>query len=144
MTAAIDSRPLSFSERSRLLAGAVKVLFVLLPFVLYLVFLTRFFGPPVPLFYLLMAAVAVVVGLDSLRCLRDLQAGVVEIRDDVLERSRASRGPGRHFFGQFRELGKVSMTGKAHFGGRPGAVHRVTYSPRSRFVWAAEVKSPYS
>ena len=48
---------------------------------------------------------------------------------------------GRHFFGEFRELGKVSMTGKAHFGGRPGAVHRVTYSPRSRFVWAAEPKT---
>lgn len=81
---------------------------MLLPFVLYLVFLTRFFGPPVPLFYLLMAAVAVFVGLDSLRCLRDPQAGVVEIRDDVLERSRASRGAGRHSFGEFRGLGKAN------------------------------------
>lgn len=137
----VRTQPLSAGQRVRLIMRSLRVLIVLVPFALYLVFLTPLVGQPKPAFYALAAAVALFVGYDSFRGLRDLLAGVVEVRDDVLVKSRASRGPGRHFFGEYQHLGRVSMSAKAHFGSRNGAVHRVTYSPTSRYVWLSE---PYA
>jgi hypothetical protein len=135
--------PLTFGQKMRLSWGSLKLALVLLPFFFYLRFVPALVGRPGPLFYVLILALVLFVGYDSLRCFRDLKAGVVVVTDDVLVKSRASRGPGRQFFGEFRMLGKVRMTAKAHFGGRNGAVHRVTYSPISKFVWTAEPKAPY-
>jgi hypothetical protein len=139
----ITTLPLTATQKLRLLGGSLRVVGALLPFALYTLFLTSIFGPPPLVFYALAAAVAIFVGHESLRDCRDLLHGVVCVREDVLERSHASRRGRRHFFGQFRTLGRVSMTAAAHFGSRPGAAHRVTYSPISRFVWSAEPTSPY-
>jgi hypothetical protein len=140
---AIATAPLTLGQKTRLFFGALRVVLAMLPFVLYLVFLSGPFGPPPLMFYALALGALLLAGYGSLRALRDLLHGGVAIRDDVLIRSRASKS-GRQCYGEFEALGKVRMSRKAHFGGRDGAAHRVTYSPISKYVWSAEAKAPYS
>jgi len=139
----VETLPLTFTQKLRLVFGALRLVLVLIPFALYAIYLTGRFGPPPAAFYILLIGVVLFVGYDSLRDLRDLLHGTVEVRDDVLIRSRAG-SPGRHYRGHFQGLGKVRMSRRAHFGSQNGSMHRVTYSPVGKYVWSAEPKKPYA
>jgi hypothetical protein len=131
--------PLTTMQRLRLLAGCLPFAFFGLVTVLYLTVLRGIYGEPSALMLLFLVVLLVYMGFQALQRLRDLLSGVAVVQEDMLQRSRGSRGRGpTTFWGTFEGLGRLRMMPKAHFQARNGVRHRVTYSPVSRIVWTAE------
>jgi hypothetical protein len=130
---------LSGMQKARLIVDCLPLLF----FALALVFVVTSFddivgAPPPTALLLFLGLVIIVMGLQAFQRTRDLVSGVALVQDDVLQRAYRSRGQGRHFWGTFAQLGKLSLTTKAYHQGQAGRRHRVVYSPASKIVWSLE------
>lgn len=132
--------PLTVGQRARLVAKCLPVVTFALMVAGYLVLASRgIIPPPVPLFYLFIAAVFLFTGYQALQSLRDLASGVALVQEDLLSRSHRSRGQGSGTcWGIFEQLGRMRMTPKAYFQNSPGQRYRVVYCPVSKIVWALE------
>jgi hypothetical protein len=136
-----DALPLTFTQRARLLVECLPVIFFTLALLFVVTLLDDITGasPPIALI-LFLCVVIFVVGWTALNRLRDLASGVALVRQDVLERSRRSRGtagPNR-FHGTFEQLGRMRLSSKAYGQGQNGVRYRVAYSPASKIVWWLE------
>jgi hypothetical protein len=131
--------PLTALQKARLLVDCLPVIFFVLALVFTLTLLDNITGAPPPMaLALFLGFVILWMGYQALQRIRDLILGVALVQEDVLERSWASRGRGRHFFGRFAQLGTRPLTSKAYHQGRHGWRHRVAYSPASKIVWTLE------
>ncbi|MFL5805817.1 MAG: hypothetical protein ACJ8CR_29285 [Roseiflexaceae bacterium] len=131
--------PLTALQKARLLVDCLPVIFFVLALVFTLTLLDNITGAPPPVaLALFLGFVILWMGYQALQRIRDLILGVALVQEDVLERSWASRGRGRHFFGRFAQLGTLSMIPKVHFQSQNGRRYRVIYSPASKIVWGLE------
>ncbi|HKP64016.1 MAG TPA: hypothetical protein VJV78_45085 [Polyangiales bacterium] len=136
--AAASTAPLTVSRKARLVMICLPFPFWIAAVVFYYAFWVDFASGATGvtagkswLFAALMLVVLAVTGLQALRGLRDLVAGVALVTEDRL--LRVSRG-GRYRRAKFDKLGQVRML---HWSGSPGETLRVVYSPATKIVWDA-------
>jgi hypothetical protein len=126
-------------QRARLLLDCLPFPFFLLALVFVLIFLRNITGAPPPLLLILfLAGVVLLMGWVALNRIRDLISGVALVQEDLLQRLSRGRGGRRHAFGNFEQLGRLSLTTRAFHQGQPQRRHRVIYSPVSKIVWVLE------
>ena len=78
-----------------------------------------------------------VVGWRAVQRIRDLLSGAALVRNDLLQRSWSARyGTGK--YGNFAQLGRLSLTSRDYVHRAPGQRYRVTYSPASNIAWSLE------
>jgi hypothetical protein len=134
-----SSMPLTFGQKARLIVDCLPLLFFTLALVFTMTFFDDIYGAPPPAALLLFLGVIILItGYQALQRMRDLTSGVALVQEDLLQRFSGTRGQGRHRWGTFAQLGKLSLTPKAYHQGQPGRRHRVVYSPASRIVWSLE------
>lgn len=130
--------PLQTWQRARLIMDCLPLVgFDALVLVVFILF-RDLIGSASPLLVVFVVVVIGVLGFQSLGRIRDLMSGLALVREDVLTISHPSRASGRMFFGSFKELGRMRLMPKAHFGTSNGMRCRVTYSPISRIVWTLD------
>jgi xanthosine utilization system XapX-like protein len=133
--------PLTFGQKARLLAGCLPVFTFGLMVAGYLYLVSRSIVPAPPwLLWLVLGAVILLYGYQTIQNLRDLVSGTALVQEDLLNRSyrgRGGQGKGT-CFGTFERLGTLRMVPGAYFQNSPGQRYRVIYSPASKTVWALE------
>jgi hypothetical protein len=137
----LDTVPLAFTQRTRLLVECLPVVFFTLALVFVLTLLDDITGAAAPIFLILFLCVVIfIMGWTALNRIRDLISGVALVQQDLLERSWRSRGGSGSSYthGKFEQLGKMRLSSKAYGQGQNGLRYRVAYSPVSKIVWSLE------
>jgi hypothetical protein len=137
-----DTRPLSVTQRVRLIGEILPFIFFVAAFVFSATVLDDIVGAPPPIALLLfLGVVLLVTGYTAFLRTRDLLSGRAVVRDDLLVGSRRAgvRGPGRmRCYGEFEKLGKLRIRNNAYVQRPVNQRYRVVYSPVSKIVWALE------
>jgi hypothetical protein len=133
------SVPLTAWQRTRLIADCLPVVFFVLAFAFAAILLDDIVGAsPPPLLLAFLGVVILISGYQAFLRVRDLAAGVAQVRDDTLERSWRSRNRGSRCYGVFTRLGQLRMASRAFMQVRNGQPHRIIYSPASKIAWSVE------
>ncbi|MBX3085790.1 MAG: hypothetical protein KF716_29400 [Anaerolineae bacterium] len=129
--------PLTFMQRLRLLVDCLPFLFFLVVTLLYVTVLTGVFGTPNLALLAFLGLVLLVTGFTAVQRLRDLLPGMATVQNDLLEKSwRPRYGNGRRrCYGEFAQLGKLTLVNRVYYQHPAGQRYRVYYSPVSRIVW---------
>ena len=131
--------PLTIAQKARLLAGCVPLVGFTVMVAGYMILVQRaIIPPPTPLFYLLIAAVLLVVGYQALQRLRDLASGVALAQEDLLNHTYTARGGQGRVYGHFAQLGKLRISPRDRARHPAEQRYRVLYSPASKIAWALE------
>jgi hypothetical protein len=135
----LNTTPLTGMQKARLIRDCLPFPFFLVALVFVALFLRNITGAPPPaLMILFLLVVVIFMGWVALNRVRDLMSGVALVREDLLQRLSRGTGRQRHAFGEFEQLGRLTLTTQAFHQGQIHQRHRVTYSPTSKIVWTLE------
>ncbi|ABX06294.1 MAG TPA: hypothetical protein DEF47_03075 [Herpetosiphon sp.] len=90
-------------------------------------------------FWFILGLFGLVVGWQAIMNLADFFSGVAQVQVDRLTKTQVVKNKNsRTYYGHFERIGRLNIGRENYDGAFQGAIYQVTYSPRSKRLWAMQ------
>lgn len=129
--------PLTSGQKTQLLFGAFFPLIIL---AIPIWFIGRSgFTEEISFFWFILGLFGLVMGWQAIMNLVDFFSGVAQVQVDRLTKTQVVKNKNsRTYYGHFERIGRLNIGRENYNAAFQGAIYQVTYSPRSKRLWAMQ------
>ncbi|MCA0353322.1 MAG: hypothetical protein LCH85_15110 [Chloroflexi bacterium] len=129
--------PLTSGQKTQLLFGAFFPLIILAIPIWFIG--GSGFSEEISFFWFILGLFGLVMGWQAIMNLVDFFSGVAQVQVDRLTKTQVVKNKNsRTYYGNFERIGRLNIGRENYNAAFQGAIYQVTYSPRSKRLWAMQ------